>query len=211
MEYFAPLARFFHNGGAFMYPILAVFTLGLAIVVERLLYLRRAWVENRSLWARLMPLVNDGQYAEAERLANDSKTAIGRVLGYGIARSRAEKVTREEVELAMEESLMEVTPLLERRTHYLATFSNAATLLGLLGTIIGLIHGFAATSNIDAATKADQLSHSVSIAMNCTAFGLMVAIPFLLLHAWLQSRSDELVDSIEMAALKFLNSLGFER
>jgi len=208
MDVFATVIRFFQNGGAFMYPILLVFALGLAIIIERLIYLRRAWAENRSLWAKLMPLVNQGQYDEAERLAGNSKTAIGRVLGYGIARSRMSKATREEVELAMEESLMEVTPQLERRTHYLATFSNAATLLGLLGTIIGLIHGFAAVSNINAAEKADQLSHSVSIAMNCTAFGLLVAIPFLLIHAWLQSRTDQLVDSIEMAAVKFLNSVG---
>lgn len=208
MDVISTVIRFFQNGGAFMYPILVVLALGLTIIIERLLYLRRAWAENRSLWAKLMPLVNQGQFDEAERLAGKSKTAIGRVLGYRIARSRVSHATREEVELAMEESLMEVTPQLERRTHYLATFSNASTLLGLLGTIIGLIHGFAAVSNINAAEKADQLSHSVSIAMNCTAFGLMVAIPFLLIHAWLQSRTDQLVDSIEMAAVKFLNSVG---
>lgn len=208
MDVFTTVIRFFQNGGAFMYPILVILALGLTIIIERLIYLRRAWAENRSLWAKLMPLVNQGQFDEAERLAGKSKTAIGRVLGYGIARSRVSHATREEVELAMEESLMEVTPQLERRTHYLATFSNASTLLGLLGTIIGLIHGFAAVSNINAAEKADQLSHSVSIAMNCTAFGLMVAIPFLLIHAWLQSRTDQLVDSIEMAAVKFLNSVG---
>lgn len=208
MDFFDTVIRFFQNGGAFMYPILAVLAFGLAIIIERLLYLRRASNENHHLWVKLMPLINKGHYEEAERLADRSKTAIGRVLGYGIARSRITDATREEVELAMEESLMEITPQLERRTHYLATFSNAATLLGLLGTIIGLIHGFAAVSNINAAAKADQLSHSVSIAMNCTAFGLLVAIPFLLIHAWLQSRTDDLVNSIEMAAVKFLNSLG---
>jgi biopolymer transport protein ExbB/TolQ len=153
-----------------------------------------------------MPLVNAGRYDEAEQVASSSTTAIGRVLGYGIARSRTQ-ATRNEVELAMEESLMEVTPLLERRTHYLATFANVATLLGLLGTIMGLIHGFAAVSNINAAEKADQLSASVSVAMNCTAFGLMTAIPFMLLHALLQSLTDELVDSVEMASVKFLNTI----
>ncbi len=108
----------------------------------------------------------------------------------------------------MEEGLMEVTPQLERRTHYLAVFANVATLLGLLGTIIGLIHGFAALSGVSPAEKQDQLSQAVSIAMNCTAFGLMVAVPFMLIHAWLQSMTDELVDSLEMASVKFLNSLG---
>lgn len=210
MEFFATVIRFFQNGGEFMYPIAIVLALGLAIAVERFIYLRRAYGENRSLWAQLMPLVNAGKHEEAEQLASQSTTAIGRVLGHGIARSRGAS-TREDVELAMEESLMEITPQLERRTHYLATFANVATLLGLLGTIIGLIHGFAAVSDINPSQKQDQLSASVSIAMNCTAFGLMVAIPFLLIHAWLVSMTDELVDSLEMASVKFLNSLGLSK
>ena len=84
---------------------------------------------------------------------------------------------------AMEESLMEVMPRLEKRTHYLATFANLATLLGLLGTIIGLIRAFTAVSAANPAEKADLLSASISVAMNTTAFGLMVAIPLLLIHA----------------------------
>lgn len=210
MDFFSPVLRFFQNGGAFMYPILVVLVLGLAIAIERFIYLRRAHGESRNLWGRLLPLVNAGKYDEAEQLASSSTTAIGRVLGYGIARSRG-TTQREDVELAMEESLMEVTPQLERRTHYLATFANVATLLGLLGTIIGLIHGFAAVSDINPSQKQDQLSASVSIAMNCTAFGLMTAIPFLLIHAWLVSMTDELVDNLEMASVKFLNSLGLKK
>ncbi len=210
MEFFGTVIRFFQNGGEFMYPILVVLALGLAITVERIIYLRKAYGENRSLWSQLMPLVNAGKHEEAEQLAAQSTTAIGRVLGHGIARSRG-ATTREDVELAMEESLMEVTPQLERRTHYLATFANVATLLGLLGTIIGLIHGFAAVSDVNPSQKQDQLSAAVSVAMNCTAFGLMVAIPFLLIHAWLVSMTDELVDSLEMASVKFLNSLGLKK
>ena len=207
MDIVVSIIRFFHNGGPFMYPILVVFGLGLAITIERLLYLRRAKSETRILWAKMLPLVNGGQYEDAEKLASESATAIGRVLGYGIARSRA-NATRSEVELAMEESLMEATPQLERRTRYLATFANIATLLGLLGTIIGLIQAFAALSDISPAQKQDQLSAAVSVAMSCTAFGLMVAIPFLLLHAWLQGITDDLIDNLEIAAVKFLNSLG---
>jgi len=210
MDLLSTLGHFFQAGGTFMYPIAIVLALGLAIVVERLIYLSKAQSENRSLWKKLLPLVNAGKYEDAEKLASQSSTAIGRVLGYGIARSRGAS-SREEVETAMEESLMEVTPQLERRTHYLATFANVATLLGLLGTIIGLIHGFAAVSDINPSQKQDQLAASVSVAMNCTAFGLMVAIPFMLLHSWLQSKTDELVDSLEMASVKFLNSLGLNK
>ena len=209
MDFFATVIRYFQNGGVFMYPILVVLVLGLAIAIERFASLRRAYSENRSLWGKLLPMVNAGRYDEAEKLAESSSTAIGRVLGYGIARSRGQ-ANREEVERAMEESLMEVTPLLERRTHYLATFANVATLLGLLGTIIGLIHGFSSLSGVNPSEKQDQLSEAVSIAMNCTAFGLMTAVPFMLIHAWLSSMTDELVDSLEMASVKFLNSLGLK-
>ena len=107
----------------------------------------------------------------------------------------------------MEESLMEVMPRLESRTHYLATFANIATLLGLLGTIIGLIQAFTAVANANPAEKADLLSASISVAMNCTAFGLMTAVPLLLIHAVLQTKTTELIDSLEMASVKFLNAI----
>jgi biopolymer transport protein ExbB len=209
MNLFATVLRFFQEGGPFMVPLLIVMVIGLAIAFERWRYLKRAKAENRQLWRDLLPLLNQGDYAAAEKLASDSETAIGRVLGYGLSRSKT-AANRAEVEMAMEESLMEVTPLLERRTHYLATFANIATLMGLLGTIIGLIQGFTAVANVNPAEKADLLSASISVAMNTTAFGLMVAIPLLLLHAVLTSTANELIDSIEMAAIKFLNSFGFK-
>jgi biopolymer transport protein ExbB/TolQ len=209
MDFFVTISQFFQAGGTFMYPIAVVAVFGLAIVIERFIYLQKAASENRTIWSKLLPLVNSGRFEEAEKLAAGSQTAIGRVLGYGISRSRGAS-NREEVETAMEESLMEVTPQLERRTHWLATFANVATLLGLLGTIVGLIHGFAAVGDINPSQKQDQLAASVSVAMNCTAFGLCTAIPFMLLHSWLQSKTDELVDSLEMASVKFLNSLGLK-
>lgn len=100
---------------------------------------------------------------------------------------------------------MEIVPRLEKRTHYLATFANVVTLLGLLGTIIGLIKAFTAVAQVNPAEKAEMLSASISIAMNNTAFGLMVAIPFLLIHAYLQARTAEIVDSLEAAKISFLN------
>jgi biopolymer transport protein ExbB/TolQ len=107
----------------------------------------------------------------------------------------------------MEEGLMETVPRLEKRTHYLATFANIATLLGLLGTIMGLIQAFTAVANANPAEKADMLSASISVAMNTTAFGLMAAIPLLLIYTVLQTKTTELVDSLEMASVKFLNIL----
>jgi len=100
---------------------------------------------------------------------------------------------------------MEVMPELEERTHYLATLANVATLLGLLGTIIGLIQAFTAVAAADPAEKADLLSASISVAMNTTAFGLIVAIPLLLFHSYLATRTSKLIDTIEMAAVKCSN------
>ena len=209
METLATVLRFFKEGGFFMYPILVVMAVGLAVALERWLYLRRASREDRKLWAEVLPLMNQGKHQSAEQIATTSETPIGRVLGHGLTRARTNP-TRAEVEVAMEEGLMEVVPLLERRTHYLATFANIATLLGLLGTIIGLIQGFTAVASVNPAEKANLLAASISVAMNTTAFGLMVAIPLLLVHSWLSSTTNELVDSLEMASTKFLNSLGLK-
>ena len=105
----------------------------------------------------------------------------------------------------MDESMIEITPQLEKRTHYLATFANLATLLGLLGTVSGLIHAFGAVATVNPADKANLLSASISEAMNCTAFGLMTAVPIVFAHAFLQTKTSELIASLEMAFVKFLN------
>jgi biopolymer transport protein ExbB len=122
----------------------------------------------------------------------------------GLARQGAVR-RREDIEIAMEESMMEIIPQLEKRTAYVALGANIATLLGLLGTIVGLIQGFQAVSNANPAEKADLLSASISVAMNTTAFGLIVAIPLLVTHSVLTAKTGEIVDSLEMASVKTLN------
>jgi len=206
MDAYITIVKFFQDGGAFMYPIVLVFTVGLAIMIERWVYLSKAGLTNRLAWKKLMPMVTAGRHDEARAFAQKSKTAIGSILTYGLDRVRSAQ-RRDDIEKAMEESLLEVMPRLEKRTHYLATFANIATLLGLLGTIIGLIKAFTAVAAANPAEKADLLSASISVAMNTTAFGLMVAIPMLLAHTWLSSKTTELVDSLEMASVKFLNSV----
>lgn len=204
MDIFAAIVNFFQLGGLFMYPIAVVLILALAISIERWLFLRRSEKENRVLWNEVQPLLGRGDLEQAERMVKDSDTAIGRILSNGIAQSRAEN-KRSEVEVATEEGLMEVLPAIEKRTHYLATFSNLSVLLGLLGTVIGLITAFAALGNADPATKADLLSEGISEAMHCTAFGLMVAIPSLILHSYLASRTTALVDGLEAVCAKFVS------
>jgi biopolymer transport protein ExbB/TolQ len=206
MGFFNTIVKFFQDGGHFMYPIAIVAVAGLAIAIERWVYLTLVSQRNRSLWRDLAPLLGQGNFKQAVALTANSGSAIGQILNYGLARVQSAR-RRDDIEKAMEESLMEVLPRLEKRTHYLATFANLATLLGLLGTVIGLIAAFEAVASANPAEKANLLSASISVAMNCTAFGLMTAVPLLVLHAVLQTKTTELVDSLEMASVKFLNSI----
>jgi len=198
--------NFFQQGGIFMYPILIVLGLGLAIAIERWTYLTMSGASNRALWKKIVPFLKAGNFQEAAAATSKSKAAIASIMTYGLYRVKSAR-RRDDIEKAMEESMMEVLPRLEKRTHYLAILANISTLLGLLGTIIGLINAFTAVSNANPADKADLLSASISVAMNTTAFGLMVAIPLLLVHALLQTKTNEIVDSLEMASVKFLNAL----
>jgi biopolymer transport protein ExbB/TolQ len=206
MDIYNTIVGFFQSGGLFMYPIMAILALGMAIAIERYIYLSMARNSNQRLWKKIMPLLQDGNHQQVASLIGKSKAAISRILAYGLNRARTSR-HRDDVEIAMEEGLMEAVPNLEKRTPYLATFANIATLLGLLGTIIGLIQAFTAVSNANPSEKADMLSASISVAMNTTAFGLMVAIPLLLIYAVLQTKTTQLVDSLEMASVKFLNIL----
>jgi biopolymer transport protein ExbB/TolQ len=206
MDTYSAIVKFFQEGGVFMYPIVIVLALGLAIAIERWLYLTMTTANNKMLWNKVTPFLKSGNFAGAMQVTAKSKAAIAQIMTYGLNRIRSAR-RREDVEQAMEESLMEVLPRLEKRTHYLATFANIATLLGLLGTIIGLISAFTAVSNANPAEKADLLSASISVAMNTTAFGLIVAIPLLLMHMLLQAKTTEIIDSLEMASVKFLNSI----
>jgi biopolymer transport protein ExbB len=190
-----------------MYPIVLVMSLGVAISIERFVTLSLVGKRNKSAWNKLEPIIKSGQFDQARELAAKEDSPVGQLLSAGLARQGAVR-RREEVERAMEESLMAIMPRLEKRTHYLATFANMSTLAGLLGTIIGLIDAFTAVSNAALADKAELLSASISIGMNCTAFGLMVAIPLVLVHSLLQTKTTEIVDSLEMVSVKFLNTVG---
>src|SRR5215470_5871645 len=206
MEVFYTIIRFFQSGGLFMFPILAVAAVGAAIAVERYLTLTLVEARNRNIWKQVQPLLVEGNFEKARELTTKDDSAMSRLLAIGLARQGAVR-RREDIEIAMDESMVDITPQLEKRTHYLATFANLATLLGLLGTVSGLIHAFGAVATVNPADKANLLSASISVAMNCTAFGLMTAVPLLVIHAVLQTKTTELVDSLEMASVKFLNAI----
>jgi len=204
MNAFQLVVKFFQDCGLFIYPSLTIMALGLSIAIERWIFLRRARSQNRREWSQILPQLQGGQLKEVLGTASKSDSAIGSIVTHGLTRLQTSR-RREDLDAAMEEGMMEIVPRLERRTHYIATFANVITLVGLLGTIMGLIKAFTAVSQVNPAEKAEMLSASISIAMNNTAFALMVAIPFLLIHAFLQARTSEIVDGLEAAKISFLN------
>ncbi len=200
------LIQFFQSGGPFMYPILAVLAIGLAITLERYFYLSLSKTKNRRMIAKLLPLLEKGEMNSAVNMAKKSASTVSTILLQGAENFKTAR-RRDDFEAAMEESMMEAIPRLEKRTHYLAMFANIATLLGLLGTIIGLIKAFTAVAQVDPSMKAEILSTSISVAMNTTAFGLIVAIPLLLFYTVLQTKTTTIIDSLEMTVVKFVNHL----
>src|SRR5512134_3943972 len=162
MDIVYSIVGFFAGGGAFMYPILLVAAFGTAIAVERYLTLTWLSARNRTAWTQVEPALTSGDFDKARELTSKDDTAISRLLGMGLARQGAVR-RREDVEIAMEESMMEIIPQLEKRTPYLALAANIATLLGLLGTIMGLIQAFTAVSEANPAEKADLLSAAISV------------------------------------------------
>jgi biopolymer transport protein ExbB len=204
MNTFQTVVKFFQDCGLFIYPSLLIMALGVTIAIERFIFLSRARSENRKTWSQVKPMLENGKFKEAHSVTSKSDSAIGKIVNYGLTRMQSPG-RREDFDAAMEEGMMEIVPRLEKRTHYIATFANVITLVGLLGTIIGLIKGFTAVAQVNPAEKAELLSASISIAMNNTAFALMVAIPFLLIHAFLQAKTSEIVDGLEGAKISFLN------
>ncbi|MBV1906698.1 MAG: MotA/TolQ/ExbB proton channel family protein [Pseudomonadales bacterium] len=206
MDFYTTFVGFFQEGGPFMYPIAVVMGIGFAVALERFLFLVRETHCNKTDYEKILPLLKAKKLRELAEITRQSSSPIARIVADGLNRMRSSR-RRQDIESAMEEGLLEALPKIERRTPYLATFANIATLLGLLGTIIGLIAAFTAVANADPAEKASLLSQSISIAMNTTAFGLMVAIPLLLVHSLLVSKTSSIVESLEITVVKFLNLL----
>jgi len=204
MDIISVIGNFFTEGGFFMYPVLFVAAMGTAIVIERMLYISLASSNAESLWNQIRPALSDSRLDDAIKACQPGKRPIQHVLLAGL-RAAKPAGAREPIQRSMEEAMLEVLPPLERRTPYLPILANVATLLGLLGTIIGVIEAFAAVSAADPSQKAVLLAHGISVALNMTAFGLMVAVPLILFYAFLQSRTTKIVDGIDQYSTKLAN------
>lgn len=198
------MVKFFQDGGFWMWPILIVGGIGMAIAIERQIKLALVKKSNKRMWDQLQPVLAEGDFEKAREMTEADSSTISRLLSLGLARQGAVR-RREDIEIAMEEGMMEIIPQLETRTPYLALFANIATLLGLLGTVMGLIEAFTAVAHAAPSEKADLLAAAISVGMNTTAFGLMFGIPLLVVHSYLVAKTGSIIDSLEMASVKTLN------
>ena len=203
-DLFGSMFKAFDQGGLGMYPISVSLIFALAIVIERVfvLYVRSS-IDKEAFLKGLKKHIYAGDLDKAiSYCAGQKRTPLVSVIKAGLINVPKGE---EEVQAAMDEATLRESPKIERRTGYLAMISNVATLLGLLGTIIGLIHCFGAVANANPADKATILSQGISEAMYCTAFGLSVAIPSLILYSVLQGRTQTMVDDINESAVGVLN------
>lgn len=198
------VVSFFSGGGFWMYPILLVGALGAAISIERFVTLSRIETANRKMWNELQPVINQGDFDKARDMTSNDNSTVSQLLQTSLAFQGAAR-RRLDLELVMEEEMMAIIPQLDKRIAYTALYANMATLLGLLGTVMGLINAFDAVANAAPAEKSNLLSASIAEAMNCTSFGLMVAIPMLLINLFLSTKSRRIIDSLEIISLKALN------
>jgi|GEM_PF-46868 len=209
-DVYSMIVRFLQEGGVFIYPISLVFVIGLAIGLERWIYLQVEKSRNSKAFRDFLPMLKNSDIRKLQGYTRENSAPVVRVIGAGLDMMDVSR-QRADVENAMSEGMLETMPRLEQRTNYLGLLANVSTLLGLLGTIIGLIGAFTAVANADPAEKSQLLSSSISVAMNTTAFGLISAIPLLILNGILQNKTKSIITSIEMSAVKFLNIMTLQR
>ncbi|MCK6528957.1 MotA/TolQ/ExbB proton channel family protein [Myxococcota bacterium] len=201
---FESLVHAFKAGGWGMWPIAATAVTIVAVTVDRIIYLFFTISNQKeSVLRELYKYILRGDLGGALRFLDSQKAGpIVKVIKAGLL-----KVHRSdfEVQAALDQASLQEMPKIEARTGYLAVLSNAAVLFGLLGTISGLITCFGAVANVDPSQKATILAAGIAEAMNCTAFGLGTSIPALLLFAWLQARSQHLIDDINESVVTVMN------
>lgn len=202
---FEGVVTFIRDGGKFMLPIAAVAIFSLVVVSERLLLLIYLSAVQHNLLRSLKSNDKDGLVKAFEHNKTNHSMLFS-IINPAIALYKSGR-GRDAFEYQLSEGLMKYNRRVFKRTAVIAILANIATLLGLLGTIMGLIDSFAVVANADPAAKGALLSASVSVAMNTTAFGLMVAIPLLLLHTYITGKATDIYDNAEIFICSITNQL----
>ena len=133
MDILDSMVKFFQEGGTFMYPVLFAFAIGGAIALERYIKLTYVRHVNRRVWDKVQPMLASGGFEEARGMIDDDSTEISSVLRIGLENQGMHR-RREDIELAMEDNLRDIVPHLEKRTPYVALFSNISTRPDWLGS-----------------------------------------------------------------------------
>jgi biopolymer transport protein ExbB len=191
-----------HGGGKMMFGILAIFLIIVVIVIERAIYLGKAKVDVDKLMSLLKSQIVAGNIRGAINTCEASPTPLTKIIAAGLRKAGG---TEHDIQQAMDEEALRELPKVEKRTGYLAMLSNLATLAGLLGTILGLITAFAAVVGVDPSMKATMLAGGISEAMFCTAFGLFAGIVGLAAYAWLNGKTQHIMDGINQGTVETLN------
>lgn len=200
---FEKLAHSFQEGGWGMYPIALCSVFILAIAFERIYFLFfKASIEKDAFVQAMRKYILAGNVGKALALCSQTPTPLSNIIKAGLVKVNK---SDSEVQAAMDEASLREVPRLEKRTAYLAMLANVAMLAGLLGTIVGLIQCFAAVAVGDPSEKATMLAKGISEAMNCTAFGLLTALPGLIFFGILQGKTQKLNDDINEASVSVLN------
>ncbi len=200
------IGEWMSKGGPFMWPILLCGIVGGAVAVERAIYVwLRAGIDSRAFMARVQREILDGNVEGAVRACNaDPGAVLPRVAKAGLVRADRPEA---EVRAALDEAQAEIFPMLNRRLGLIPMLANVATLLGLLGTIQGLILSFHSVGEASADARSTALAEGIAVAMYTTFFGLLVAIPLLVIHGLVSGRANLILDEVDHAALKLANLL----
>lgn len=201
-------ARFMTEGGIFMWIIAVVWCSGIAISVERLKAYFKYDVDGASVMGNIKKSVIGNQVQEAIQTCSESPALLSFVMKNGLKRANQSK---DQIQDALEASILETVPKIERRLSYLALAANLSTLLGLLGTIQGLIQSFAAVAQAEASQKAQLLAEGIAVAMNTTALGLISAISLMVVHSFLMARGEKMIQEIEENSVKLLDLLSTKK
>ncbi|PIE51184.1 hypothetical protein CSA37_13020 [Candidatus Fermentibacteria bacterium] len=207
--FFSDVATFFRQGGPAMWAILGFFGVGIVITIERLIFLFGvAQSHPERIMARIAGLIRKGSIEGAIAAVSEEQAPLARIIEAAL---RNYKGTERDIQNAVDEMALAELPRINARIGFLAMLANVSTMVGLLGTIFGLIAAFAAVAAADPEQKSVLLANGISQAMNTTAFGLISAIPLLIIHSILTSKSDSLVDEIDRYSVMVINMLAQAR
>ncbi len=205
------IIRAFNEGGIPVMSVIAVIlVLALIVIIDRLLKMRTLIVDKKEFTDQLFRMVVAGDLRQAISFCDSRPAPLTNTVKAGLIQAM-NKRPDEEIQVAMDAAVMREIPKVEGKVPFLAVFGNVAVLAGLLGTIIGMIQSFAGVAKADPAQKAEALSQGISHALNCTAFGLIVAITSIVFYGWFQYQIQKTENEVVETSMSLMNLVAANR